>query len=437
MTLNVRVEKADAASARLRLSVVDTGVGIPRSKQDRLFKRFSQADSSVSREFGGSGLGLAICKRLVELMKGEIGVFSEEGRGSNFWFALTLPRAMEPALAPTVPEAAEATGPFGHLLLVEDVDVNQVLARALLEAEGHRVDVVGSGEAALEKLRDGTRYDLVLMDVQMPGMGGIAATQAIRALPFGTALPIIAMTANVLPDQIRAFREAGMDDHVGKPINRHDLRTKLERWLEARRDAPALSDQKPLLDNTTFDTIAGLLGPAKTLSTLQKLVVELETRFVPSLGQEAHERFGRDAHVVTSVAGMLGFNELSRCCAEILALRPGDDVGFAAAVRATRMAMIITDPRRRSAGGRVGQGCNEPARDRDDRRTDYGVTVRSGAPALRRLDQIVAEDLHAGDVLHLLGIDEEHLEFGRHCLRHQRDEQAIGIDEVVRQRRDA
>ena len=345
VTLNVRVEKADAASARLRLSVVDTGVGIPRSKQDRLFKRFSQADSSVSREFGGSGLGLAICKRLVELMKGEIGVFSEEGRGSNFWFALTLPRAMEPALAPTVPEAAEATGPFGHLLLVEDVDVNQVLARALLEAEGHRVDVVGSGEAALEKLRDGTRYDLVLMDVQMPGMGGIAATQAIRALPFGTALPIIAMTANVLPDQIRAFRDAGMDDHVGKPINRHDLRTKLERWLEARRDAPAPSDQKPLLDNTTFDTIAGLLGPAKTLSTLQKLVVELETRFVPSLGQEAHERFGRDAHVVTSVAGMLGFNELSRCCAEILALRPGDDVGFAAAARAVVLAKDATSRR--------------------------------------------------------------------------------------------
>ncbi len=345
VTLNVRVEKADAASARLRLSVVDTGVGIPRSKQDRLFKRFSQADSSVSREFGGTGLGLAICKRLIELMDGEIGVFSEEGRGSNFWFTLTLPLATMPALVPAVAGTAEATGPTGRLLLVEDVDVNQVLARALLEAEGHRVDVVGSGEAALEKLRDGTRYDLVLMDVQMPGMGGIAATQAIRALPFGVTLPIVAMTANVLPDQIRGFKEAGMDDHIGKPINRQDLRAKLDRWLEARRDAPAMPDRMPVLDEATFETIAELLGPAKTLSTLQKLIVELETRFVPPHGEEAHERFDRDAHVVTSVAGMLGFNDLSRCCAEILALQPGDVLGFAGAARAVVLAKDVTSRR--------------------------------------------------------------------------------------------
>ena len=334
VTLKVRTEKTDTVSARLRFSVVDTGVGVSRSKQDRLFKRFSQADSSVAREFGGTGLGLVICKRLVELMGGEIGVFSEEGRGSNFWFTLTLPREMTPALAPTVVRTAEATGAMGHLLLVEDVDVNQVLARALLEAEGHSVDVVGSGEEALEKLRAGMRYDLVLMDVQMPGMGGIAATQAIRALPYGAALPIVAMTANVLPDQIRGFKEDGMNDQGGNPINRQDLRAKLERWLVARHDTPSMPDHTPVFDDATFATIAELLGPARTLSTLQKLVIELETRFVPPYGPEAHERFNRDAHVVTSIAGTLGFNDLSRCCAELLALRPGDDIGFAAAARA-------------------------------------------------------------------------------------------------------
>ena len=342
VTLNVRVERADAANARLRFSVVDTGIGIPRSKQDRLFKRFSQADSSVSREFGGSGLGLAICKRLVELMGGEIGVFSEEGRGSNFWFALTLPHVAMSGLAPAIAGSTEAAGRTGHLLLVEDVDVNQVLARALLEAEGHSVDIVGSGKEALAILRGAPCYDLVLMDVQMPGMGGIAATKAIRALPDCARLPIIAMTANVLPEQIRGFREAGMDDHVGKPILRQDLRAKLARWL----DAPAVPDRPPVLDDATFDTIAALLGPAKTLSTLQKLVVELEARFVPApQGDEGREQFARDAHVVTSIAGMLGFGELSRCCAYLLALPSDDAVGLDAASRAVVVAKDATSRR--------------------------------------------------------------------------------------------
>ena len=338
VTLNVRVEKVDAASARLRLSVVDTGVGIPRGKQDRLFRRFSQADASVSREFGGSGLGLAICKRLVELMGGEIGVFSEEGLGSSFWFTLTLPRAKLPELASVVALPGMAAS-MGRLLLVEDVDVNQVLARALLEAEGHRVDVVGSGEEALARLRSGARYDLVLMDVQMPGMGGVAATEAIRELPGGAVLPIIAMTAAVLPEQVRGFKEAGMDDHVGKPINRTELKATLARWLEPQEEIRASAEQAPVLDAQTFDTIAALLGPSKMHVTLQKLVVELEKRFVPaSEGAEGRERFARDAHVVTSVAGMLGFGDLSRCCAGLLALEPDDAVGFAAAAEAVEAA---------------------------------------------------------------------------------------------------
>ena len=140
VTLNVRVERDEKESARLRLSVVDTGAGIDKSKQDRLFKRFSQADASVSRQFGGSGLGLAICKRLVELMGGEIGVFSEEGRGSCFWFTLSLPRAKVIFAAEAEQEAVVAKR--GRLLLVEDIEVNQLLARTILEADGHDVSVV-------------------------------------------------------------------------------------------------------------------------------------------------------------------------------------------------------------------------------------------------------------------------------------------------------
>ncbi len=318
------------------------GIGIPRSKQDRLFKRFSQADSSVSREFGGSGLGLAICKRLVELMGGEIGVFSEEGRGSNFWFTVTLPRATMPGLAPATVRKDDRSRPTGHLLLVEDVEVNQVLARALLEAEGHRVDVVGSGEEALKRLRGGSRYDLVLMDVQMPGMGGIAATEAIRKMPCGARLPIVAMTVNVLTEQVRSFKEAGMDDHVAKPINRTDFKATLDRWLNVAGMASAASH--PVIDEATFEVIVGLLGPANSLSILKKLAVELQARFVPApVDAKGRERFLRDAHVVTSVAGMLGFHDLSGCCAKMLALQADDEAGFAA------LAAAVTAARRRRA----------------------------------------------------------------------------------------
>ena len=324
VTLNVRVEKDDSESTRLRLSVVDTGVGIDKSKQDRLFQRFSQADASVSRQYGGSGLGLAICKKLVELMGGEIGVFSDQGRGSNFWFTVTLPRAklLLNAVAPTAPVA----GAVGRLLLVEDIEVNQLLARTLLEADGHEVDVVSSGEEAIEAVV-ARRYDLVLMDVQMPGMGGVAATGEIRAMRGYERLPIIAMTANVLTEQIREFRAAGMDDHIGKPINRAELRTTLGRWLEAVRSQESEETAEDLgFDAETFDAMADLLGETKTQETLKKFLKELETRLHgDDIGPGERIAFQRDAHVVTSIAGLLGFAELAKACAAIVVATPDAD----------------------------------------------------------------------------------------------------------------
>ena len=315
VTLNARVERDDKEGTRLRLSVVDTGAGIEKSKQDRLFKRFSQADASVSRMYGGSGLGLAICKRLVELMGGEIGVFSDVGRGSCFWFTLTLPRAKVLLAADGVQDGAVSR--TGRLLLVEDIEVNQLLARTILEAEGHEVAMVCSGEAAIEAVQ-ARAYDLVLMDVQMPGMGGVAATRAIRALPALAGLPIVAMTANVLPEQVREFREAGMDDHIGKPINRAELRATLARWLEAAKPREA-NAALPTFDQPTFDAIAELLGAEKTNETLAKFLREIAGRLDgDDLAEGRRETFQRDAHVVTSIAGMLGFVDLAQTCAAIV-----------------------------------------------------------------------------------------------------------------------
>ena len=213
------------------------------------------------------------------------------------------------------------------MLLVEDIAVNQLLARTLLEADGHSVDVVSSGEDAIVAIQRES-YDVVLMDVQMPGMGGVAATKAIRALPEVGGLPIIAMTANVLSDQVRGFRESGMDDHIGKPIDRADLRATIARWLDRRCASPAKTAHTGF-DEGTFGAISGLLGPDKTIDVLRKFRFELETRFEAGLAApERRDAFRRDAHVVTSVAGMIGFTALAQQCASIIMLTDDEVESF-------------------------------------------------------------------------------------------------------------
>ncbi len=225
--------------ARLRTEVVDTGVGIAASQAASLFERFTQADVSVSRRFGGTGLGLAICKRIIELMGGRIGLTSVEGGGSTFWFELQLPTAsaLEPKAEPD--SAAELSRPV-RLLLVEDVAVNRELVKTVLAPFDIEIDTAEDGVAAIAAFRDGV-YDLVLMDVQMPVMDGLTATRRIRALGTAAAdtTPIVAMTANVLPEQIARCVEAGMDGHLGKPMNPAELLATIAHWSTRRRDPDA------------------------------------------------------------------------------------------------------------------------------------------------------------------------------------------------------
>jgi PAS domain S-box-containing protein len=237
VTVSLTQAGAGAGAARLRVEVADTGVGIPEGQVAQLFDRFTQADASVSRRFGGTGLGLAICKRLVELMGGQIGLTSVEGQGSTFWFELALPIAE--ALAPT--SKAEAAAPLERpirLLLVEDVPVNRELVRTVLAPFDIEIDTAEDGVQAIEAFRQ-RDYDLVLMDVQMPVMDGLTATRRIRALPMAAAAatPIVAMTANVLPDQIARCAEAGMDDHLGKPMQPAALLNAIAHWTANPRDA--------------------------------------------------------------------------------------------------------------------------------------------------------------------------------------------------------
>jgi len=215
-------------SARLELAVSDTGVGIPAAMLDLVFDRFAQAGPEVSRKFGGTGLGLAISREIVELMGGTIGVDSVAGQGARFWCVLELPLAAAPA-----DRQAEASKPSDQalrLLVADDNEANRELIRALVGALGHEVHAVADGLAAVEAASTGA-YDLILMDVHMPRMDGLAATRAIRSLMGEAAsTPIVALTANVLADQIAFYRASGMDDHIGKPIDARELLAKIAAW---------------------------------------------------------------------------------------------------------------------------------------------------------------------------------------------------------------
>ena len=223
-------------SNKIKVSVEDTGIGIPKSKMNQIFERFTQLDSKYSRRYGGAGLGLAICKQLVESMEGKIGVNSEYRKGSKFWF--TLPLTLKPARGKKVKEdkfEIDDTTPVkpGHILLLEDNDLNQIVVKAMLEDLGCTLDIADNGKDAL-KLFEKQEYDLIFSDISLPDMSGIEVIQAMRKLKknINSKKAIIAVTAHVLEEDRNNCLNAGADDVLTKPIMQPKLKAMLRRWIK-------------------------------------------------------------------------------------------------------------------------------------------------------------------------------------------------------------
>jgi len=242
--LRAIVESSTATVSNLKFEVEDSGIGIDEDAIDRMFKAFSQADASTTRRFGGTGLGLSICKKLVELMGGEIGVTSVAGQGSTFWFKLPLEKsqqAIEPVPKESAPVDVSSEGFCpARILIAEDNFINQKVALGMLEKLGYKAVAVANGGEVLDTLRD-MHFDLILMDCQMPEMDGYQATSLIRKSTTlrNPQIPIIAMTANAIKGDKERCIEAGMDDYVSKPIGIEKLSVALKKWLRPTREGKA------------------------------------------------------------------------------------------------------------------------------------------------------------------------------------------------------
>jgi CheY-like chemotaxis protein/HPt (histidine-containing phosphotransfer) domain-containing protein len=364
VAVQVSLEAETPETVRLRFSVRDTGIGIPADKIADLFEAFVQVDASTTRKFGGTGLGLAISKRLVSLMRGEIGVESTEGQGALFWFTarfgkqpsgeagsskapnacLTMPtRINEPnAALPQVPAGDETKAPQptcrvtrpaardkpdngrfdkARILIAEDNPTNQKVALGMLRKFALAAVAVSNGKEAVRALEE-TPYDLVLMDVQMPEMDGLTATRIIRDAASKVRdhqVPIIAMTANAMAGDRESCLTAGMNDYISKPVGLEKLAAAIEKWLPTNSpavpapDATSVAGDHPATDIPVWDREAmmqRLMGDAEMAAAVIEVFLQDMPRQLQSLEKflEAEDigAAGRQAHSIKGAAANLG-----------------------------------------------------------------------------------------------------------------------------------
>lgn len=342
--INIFVRKLNntPSGCILRFEVEDTGIGMTKDQQELLFKSFQQADSSTTRKYGGTGLGLAISKQLTTLMGGEVGVLSVLGQGSTFWFTARLEQAI--SVLPQIADSLDAQTSSYRLqrlseirgglrvLVAEDNPFNQQIATELLEAVHFTVLLAENGQQAIDLLKH-EKVDCILMDIQMPIMGGLEASRILRDMPGLTDLPIIAITANAMHEDRLHCLAAGMNDFISKPFAPELFYNTLTRWLSADVSA----DMMPFLETTTEELTNDLQHEEKCIdfSVLAKFfnnapekIIKFSNKFVESAQQgmlELDEACGRSnldelsalGHKLKSSARTVGANGFADLCEQL------------------------------------------------------------------------------------------------------------------------
>lgn len=333
---------------RILGQVQDTGIGIPPEKQSVIFESFSQADTSMSRQYGGTGLGLAICRQLVEMMGGEIGLESEVGKGSLFTFIVSLGKLSSESVKPEPAEVREgyshSAGPIsgaGSILLVEDNPVNRVVAQTLLERAGYTVLTAENGQRALEVMQAEKKLDIILMDVQMPEMDGLAATAALRADPRWHDVPIIAMTAHAMRGDRERFLAAGMDDYIAKPIRRQELLGIVAKYIgrveKAVQEGPPAENVEAMVGEGAEDDAPPILDAAGVMrdwhldvviyqDTLRMFIEDAEKhlgRLQSAVRKGEEEQLRTESHALKGGAATVGAYRVCRAAA-VLETLAGD-----------------------------------------------------------------------------------------------------------------
>lgn len=308
--VEVRLVGEDAHRVQVEIIVADSGIGIPPEAHDKIFQPFWQGEEGIRRQFGGTGLGLSICKRLVEAMNGSLGFSSELGRGSSFWFQLWFDRAPPEEM----PELLKM--PKLRILVADDVPLNLEIAAELIRSEGHDVTAVASGKEVVSRALC-EPFDLLVIDIRMPDVDGLTAARRIRAglEKAGRSVPILGLTANLIPTDLPMYRVSGIDEIVEKPIDRARLLVAIHRWAKG---GAALASARPaaqtVVPTQRIAEMATKLGPERA-ARIVELFVATARDAVETVGHRcaalAFEDVAEAAHKLAGAASNVGFADLA------------------------------------------------------------------------------------------------------------------------------
>jgi CheY-like chemotaxis protein/HPt (histidine-containing phosphotransfer) domain-containing protein len=327
--ISVKPVSVSSDATELEVRVRDTGIGISPSNLEKLFNAFQQVDNSTSKNYGGTGLGLAISREFCKMMDGEIGVESEEGKGSTFWFRIKLAIGDSALAAKTkrvenLSISGTLNSVHARVLLVDDNATNRKVASQILMKAGCEVEMASSGKEAISVLQKDAKFDLVLMDIQMPEMDGMETTRRLQALGLAYLPPIVAMTAYAMKEDRERFLAAGMDDYLAKPIRAQQIIQMVSRWVSSGHSTvtESLVAVDFVVDEEVLASLSDAVGgdPAFVQSMLEEFIAEAKEQIAAAISSHAEgscKGVQSELHTLKGNSGTLGAAQVHSICEKI------------------------------------------------------------------------------------------------------------------------